>query len=136
MSLNDLAERFLEWLEANGRGVGHLTWRVLEQLGRGAPPADAARIVWEAEGREDAGNGAVMRCSPVALRWRSDPATLVHETLVSAQVTHYDPRCQWSAVAVNVALANALEQRPVGLQALVAALEKAGAPPWWATPFV
>ena len=95
---DDLAQRFVKWAEENGRGIGNLTVRVLREISHGAPALEAARRVWEADGRQPAGNGAVMRCSPVALRWRNDPKKLVDESNRSAVVTHYDPRCRWSAV--------------------------------------
>jgi ADP-ribosyl-[dinitrogen reductase] hydrolase len=128
LDLEDLAGRFLQWANESGRGMGNLTRRVLQQLSRGVAATEAAKQVWEMDGRRSAGNGSVMRCSPVALRWRRRPQLLVQETLRSARVTHYDPRCQWSAVAVNVALAHSLEERPIELPALAAALDKAGAP--------
>lgn len=128
LSLDDLAVRLLGWARENGRGMGNLTRRVLQELGLGTPALEAARRVWEVDGRQPAGNGAVMRCSPVALRWRRQPQLLVEESLRSAQVTHYDPRCRWSAVAVNIALAHVLEGRLVVLSALATALDEVGAP--------
>lgn len=128
LSLGDLGERLLRWALENGRGMGNLTRRVLRELDRGTPATEAARLVWEQDGRQPAGNGAVMRCAPVALRWRQQPQVLVKETLESAKATHYDPRCQWSAVAVNIALAHILEGRAPELSALAAALDRVGAP--------
>ncbi len=128
LNIEDLSTRLVRWARENGRGMGNLTWRVIQELDRGTSATDAARRVWELDGRQPAGNGAVMRCSPVALRWRLNPEHLVKETLRSAQVTHYDPRCQWSAVALTIALSLALEQKELDLEALAEALNKAGAP--------
>jgi len=124
----DLGARLLDWERENGRGMGNLTRRVLRELRDGTPASEAAQVVWQKDGRGPAGNGAVMRCSPVTLRWRRHPQKLVEETLLSAAITHYDPRCQWSAVAINVALALALDGKSVGLNMLAAALDSAGAP--------
>jgi ADP-ribosyl-[dinitrogen reductase] hydrolase len=128
LRLEDLASRFVRWGRENGRGMGNLTQRVLRELANGTPATEAARQVWEMDGRQPAGNGAVMRCSPVALKWRRQPRLLVEETLRSAQVTHYDLRCQWSAVAVNIALAHALEGQVIRLSALASALGEVGVP--------
>jgi ADP-ribosyl-[dinitrogen reductase] hydrolase len=132
LSLDDLAERFLKWGRENGRGMGHLTRVVLWEMDKGRSPAEAAKYAWDNFGDtvsgKPAGNGAVMRCTPVALKWRRNPHLLVEETMRSAAITHYDPRCQWSAVAVNVALATTLEGRYIDLSTLASALGEAGAP--------
>jgi ADP-ribosyl-[dinitrogen reductase] hydrolase len=59
--------------------------------------------------RGAAGNGSVMRCAPVALRFRRDPARLVRASLDTARITHADPRCAWGAVAVNQAIVHLLD---------------------------
>lgn len=109
LDAQDLARRFVAWRRESGRGIGLLTGEVLAALEDGEPAATAATRVWEKSGRRSAGNGAVMRCAPVAVRYRRDPDTLVAETLASAAVTHADPRCGWSAVAVNLTIAALLE---------------------------
>lgn len=124
----DLGTRLVHWYRTNGRGIGMLTARVLHELGRGAPPRDAARVVWERSGRRSAGNGAVMRCWPVGLRWRRSAERLVSGARASATVTHFDPRCEWSTVAAVVTLVLALEDRSAGPPALAEALDQAGAP--------
>jgi ADP-ribosyl-[dinitrogen reductase] hydrolase len=126
---DDLAQRLLDWDESNGRGMGNQTRAVINALRQGIRPSDAARLVWERDGGSPAGNGAVMRCAPVALRWRADRARLREETAHSVEVTHYDPRCVWSAYAVNLALAAALEGRTAALEEIALALEHAEASP-------
>ncbi|MEK7315194.1 MAG: ADP-ribosylglycohydrolase family protein [Candidatus Eisenbacteria bacterium] len=128
LEVEDLASRLLAWRRANGRGMGHLTRRVLDAIENGASPHDAARVVWEDTGKNAAGNGAVMRCAPAALRWRRDPERLVAETNRSALATHFDPRCGWSSVVVNIAIAAALEGRRVDPADLADAVDEAGAP--------
>jgi ADP-ribosyl-[dinitrogen reductase] hydrolase len=123
---DDLETRLVRWAKENGRGMGMLTAQVLGRMQLlGIPARDAAREAWEASGRQAAGNGAVMRCPPVALRWRLDPRRLVEETLASAAATHADPRCGWTAVAVNVAIRNILAGREVDLEALAGSVEEA-----------
>ena len=126
LDVEDLARRFWVWVEENGLGMGNLTGEVLARFGgarpqrargksakprepTGLPALDAAREVWEESGRTAAGNGAVMRCAPVAIRWVYDETELVRNTVVSAVATHYDPRCVWSSVVVNLALATLLQ---------------------------
>lgn len=129
LGCDDLAARLLEWMESNGRGMGSQTRAVLNMLQRGVLPSEAARLVWEQDGGSPAGNGAVMRCAPVAMRWRLDPARLREETENSSRVTHHDPRCGWSAFAVNLAIAAALDGRTASIDSIAASLESAEASP-------
>lgn len=122
---DDLAARLLEWAESNGRGMGAQTRAVINALNHGMAASDAARIVWERAGNMPAGNGAVMRSAPVAMRWRGDGAKLQEETERSARVTHHDPRCSWSAYAVNYAIAETLNGRVPSIAGVADALERA-----------
>lgn len=124
---DDLATRLLAWDESNGRGMGNLTRAVINALRQGIAPSEAARLVWERDGGNPAGNGAVMRCAPVALRWRTERRTLLEQTEHSVRVTHHDPRCVWSAYAVNLAVAAALDGRKESSEAIADAIEEAGA---------
>ena len=105
----DLGLRFREWAETNGLGMGGLTSHVMElyggdapqffaatrRQGRGREPVgmpitQASRVAW---GGSRAGNGAAMRCAPIAIRRRDDPVALVRNSIVSAVPTHWDARC-------------------------------------------
>jgi ADP-ribosyl-[dinitrogen reductase] hydrolase len=121
--------RLLRWAKASGRGMGMQTYYVLVRARAGARGTDAARAVWEESGRYAAGNGAVMRCAPVALRWRRDPVRLVEDAGHSARVTHYDPRCVWTTAATCAAIAHALAGTHWTLHELADGLDGVGAPP-------
>ena len=141
LDAEDLARRFWVWGEENGLGMGHATANTLTHYGgsyparyasrrhgrrRGSAPADfpgarepaglsalqASRAAWEESGGGAAGNGAVMRCAPLAIRWRHDDAALVRNTVCSAAVTHWEWRCIWSSVFVNLAIASLLQDPP------------------------
>jgi ADP-ribosyl-[dinitrogen reductase] hydrolase len=122
MTCDDLARRLTAWFDGNGRGIGNLTYRIVESWKRGVPAADASRHAWEETHPRAAGNGAVMRCAPVALRWHRHGAALVEESARSCLVTHFDPRCVMSCVALNVALAVALGGGVVDLARLARAV--------------
>ncbi|NIR46336.1 MAG: hypothetical protein GWN99_17955 [Gemmatimonadetes bacterium] len=121
-------QRLVRWLEEGGRGIGRQTFQVLSRARAGARGTEAARTVWEESGRQAAGNGAVMRCAPVGLRWRRDPVRLVEDAGHQARVTHYDPRCVWTAVSTCAALAHALAGTHWTLHELADGLSQAGAP--------
>ncbi|UCC83915.1 MAG: ADP-ribosylglycohydrolase family protein [Gemmatimonadota bacterium] len=120
--------RLLRWAAESGRGMGRQTYYVLVKARAGTQGTDAAREVWEESGRYAAGNGAVMRCAPVALRWRRDPVRLVEDAGHSARVTHYDPRCVWTTAATCAAIAHALAGTHWTLHELADGLDGVGAP--------
>lgn len=74
----------------------------------GADPISAGRLVWEESGHSRAGNGSVMRCGPIGLRWMHDCTELTANSATAAAVTHRDHRSIWSAVVVDHAIAGLL----------------------------
>ena len=155
LDADDLARQFWVWGEENGLGMGHATRATLARYGGipprcygsrnmsarrrvsarpgfrvarepvGLPALAASRAAWEDAGGKAAGNGAVMRCAPLAIRWRQDDTALVRNTVVSAVITHWDARCIWSAVFVNLAIASLLREPPHGALPLVERAERA-----------
>ena len=139
LDVEDLGHRFWEWGEINGLGMGNLTSPVLTLFGgssprrlgwgtlddvrqpRGMAIEDASREAW---GGKSAGNGALMRCAPIAVRWRDDAVALARNSVVSAVPTHWDTRCGWSCVALNIGIAAALRGETIDAEALIAAAEE------------
>ena len=149
LDLDDFVHRLWIWGEINGAGMGPHTKRALTrysgdrprralrnyvQHGELPPPdlprkphrmraRDASHDAWRESraryGDYNAGNGAVMRCAPVALRWVLDDAAIVRNSIVSAAATHWDPRCTWSAALVNLAAASCLRGETVDAEHLI-----------------
>jgi ADP-ribosyl-[dinitrogen reductase] hydrolase len=103
-----VAQAFLRWYQAGPTDVGSLVARSLDLLARGEPWDRAGRLAWEESEGKAAGNGGLMRCAPLALLYRDDPAALAQASRASSAITHYDPRCQQAAAAFNLALAHLL----------------------------
>ncbi|HKW40806.1 MAG TPA: ADP-ribosylglycohydrolase family protein [Gemmatimonadales bacterium] len=97
---NDVAQRWVKWMKLDGRGIGLTTQRALRLIERGTEPFEAGRLTL---GPRSASNGAVMRCLPVALRYRDNVDKLVRVSMQQAAITHADERCTWGAAAVNLA---------------------------------
>jgi len=140
LDVDDLMGRFWKWGEVNGVGMGGLTGDVLSLFGgaypqklarrrragcprspSGVSAAEASRQAWEG-GR--AGNGALMRCAPLALRWAGDASALVRESVLSAVPTHWDRRCGWSCVLANLAAAAALRGETLSPKELLKQAER------------
>jgi ADP-ribosyl-[dinitrogen reductase] hydrolase len=90
-------------MKVDGRGIGVTTKRALTLIDRGKEPFEAGRLVYQENPRRSAGNGSVMRCIPVALRYHDDIDRLIRVSTQQAAITHADERCTWGAVAVNLA---------------------------------
>ena len=139
LDVDDLGRRFWAWAEANGAGMGDLTGDVLALYGgsyplrlacnravgtvrtpRGLPIVEASQQAW---GGRRAGNGALMRCAPLAIRWRDDPHRLVQESVLSAVPTHWDRRCGWSCALANLACAAALRGEMLSAEALLQSVQ-------------
>ncbi|MGH7673017.1 MAG: ADP-ribosylglycohydrolase family protein [Gemmatimonadales bacterium] len=99
----DVARRWVKWMKVDGRGIGATTRRALTLIERGKEPFEAGRLAYQENPRGSAGNGCVMRCVPVALRYHDDLDRLIRVSTQQAAITHADERCIWSAAAVNLA---------------------------------
>ena len=109
LDLDRFAAGLIAWFRSNPKDVGNTTRIALEALAAGTAPLDAGAAALAARGeRSAAANGAVMRCAPVALRFRRDPDRLVRASLDSARVTHAEGRASWGTVAVNQAITHLL----------------------------
>lgn len=118
VALADIAARFVHWMVTDGRGIGNQTRAVLTRVRAGEEPLAASLEVWEQSGRQAAGNGGVMRCAPIGLfDWR-DRESLIEHSRQTCRLTHPDPRCEWSCVAVNVAIAELLSESDSVAQAV------------------
>src|SRR6266508_199724 len=95
----DVTRRWVKWMKMDGRGIGATTRRALTLVERGKEPFEAGRLVYQENPRSSAGNGSVMRCVPVALRYHDDFDRLIRVSTQQAAITHADERCTWAAVA-------------------------------------
>src|SRR5215216_6068984 len=110
LDLDRLAAGLIAWFRNGPKDIGNTTRIALEALAAGTPPLDAGAAALAARGkRSGAANGAVMRCAPVALRFRRNRHRLVRASLDSARVTHAEARASWGTVAVNQAIVHLLE---------------------------
>ncbi len=105
-----VAELWVKWMKMDGRGIGLTTQRALRLIERGTEPFEAGRLTRSAGA--SAGNGAVMRCIPVALRYHDNVDRLVRVSSQQAAITHADERCTWGATAVNLAARELLHGNP------------------------
>jgi ADP-ribosyl-[dinitrogen reductase] hydrolase len=103
----DLAARFRTWART-AKDVGKQTRRVMNMAGHEESPESCAKRDYEQHPENSAGNGAVMRCTPIALFHAHSPSMLLADSRRSARVTHGDPKAQASCVLLNAAIVHFL----------------------------
>ena len=106
----DISARFVDWYESGPFDIGIMTRRSIEKLQAGQSWEQAGQAVWEAspEGK-NAGNGSVMRCSPLSIPYAPDWDRLVDVSRQSSQITHADPRCTYGCAILNLTVAGLLQ---------------------------
>lgn len=119
LDLARLGRRWIAWARTDGRGIGNWTRTALDFLERNGRPIP--------DSMGQAGNGAVMRCLPVALAGASMPDRLVDRAFWTATLTHPDPRAAWPAVAVAVAAAGYLRGERDVIPEVLEVLQRRGA---------
>jgi ADP-ribosyl-[dinitrogen reductase] hydrolase len=113
----DIADRFVAWYDTDPFDIGQMTAQSLRKLKQGATWEQAGEQVWAGspEG-QNAGNGSVMRCPPLAIAYTRDLSTLVTVSRQSSRITHADPRCTYGSAILNLTIANLLQDVPAPLQ--------------------
>lgn len=100
----DIGRRFVHWEGQGGLGIGDTVYAVLHHPRFFSDPHGAAEEVWERTDRWVAANGAVMRTSPLGLWEGHDESRVIGNAEKVCKITHFDPRCVASCVAVCVAI--------------------------------
>lgn len=109
IDLDGVAANFVEWYRSDPKDIGITTSRALAKLDAGVPWREVGERLTDETPGKLAGNGAVMRCAPIALRFRHDRDGLRRVSIDVARMTHPDPKATWGSVALNQAIAHLLD---------------------------
>ncbi len=124
----DIARRIHRWAAEDGRGIGYTTATVLGHPDYLDRPQDVAHGVWQASRGTLAPNGGVMRTAVLGVwHWRSIQQVCIDARSV-CRLTHADPRCVASCVAVSLAVARLVAGASV--EDAIAAAALAGESDW------
>jgi len=108
----DLAARLVKWMTKNSRGVGFHTKEALTMLDFDLEKwATNGRDIWYRSGGMKAGNGSLARCVVPGLYHWNNLDHLVEATIKTSHLTHFDPRCVESALAINFFINQCLHRR-------------------------
>ncbi len=104
---DDIAHRFVVWMQSKPKDIGLHTRRVLDSIQRGDPWEEASRDT-QALDPDNAPNGSLMRCAPLALFFCRHPEYVASLSPVLSRITHRHPDCEWACVFLNVAIVGLL----------------------------
>lgn len=107
---DDIARRFVGWMQSNPKDIGLHTRRVLDAIQRGDSWEEASRQTQELD-PDNAPNGSLMRCAPLALFFCRHPEYVASLSPVLSRITHAHPDCEWACVFLNVAIVALLTGR-------------------------
>lgn len=118
--LEDVAERYAAW-RVRTFDCGMLTGMSLSLYRNGTSPEHSGKAAWLNSGKSSAGNGSLMRTSPIGVFFNNDPEALVEVSIYDSNITHFDPRCSLACAAFNSAIGCAVRSDgPVTKEAMVA----------------
>ena len=106
-----IMRRYLAWFDAQPRDVSLTVRTVMLVIRSGTAWDVASRRAYEILGRPTAGNGSLMRCAPVALRFFAEPERRRDAALRESTLTHFDPLAGWACAAFDELLAAAMTDR-------------------------
>jgi ADP-ribosyl-[dinitrogen reductase] hydrolase len=111
LDLLDLATRYVAWFQ-HAFDVGNQTAAALRAIENGTPVAQAGLHVWRTSNRRPAGNGSLMRTTPIAVYYAAaGPNAVIENAIADSLLTHADPRCALAAAVFDVAIAHAITSR-------------------------
>ncbi|KAL3868576.1 hypothetical protein ACJMK2_041377 [Sinanodonta woodiana] len=116
---HDFAKRMVYWKQHGfpdlkdtcGLGIGKTTLTLLCDPHFIAAPLKVAETLWRYRNKTDAPNGGVMRTSVLGVNDWWDTNVVMMNARTLCMTTHFDPRCQASAVAVSVAISLMLQKK-------------------------
>jgi ADP-ribosyl-[dinitrogen reductase] hydrolase len=105
---DDFVRRLLRWYRTDPFGIGIHTKRVLSLVAQGISWREAVERVEQQHAPMTAGNGSLMRCAPIALRYYRDIGGLLEFSHESSRVTHPNPLARSSCAFFNCVLSRVL----------------------------
>lgn len=109
LSLDALLADYADW----SRVCFDIGYQTRQAISLGT--SGAGRRVWDdARGRKPAGNGSLMRTTPIGVFLARADETRRLVSMADSALTHFDPRCQLACVAFNGAVARAASAGSAG----------------------
>jgi ADP-ribosyl-[dinitrogen reductase] hydrolase len=112
LDVDDVAARYVAWLKTKPKDVGEITRTALNAWTKGNMLPAAALGAHRQMGGKSAGNGTIMRCAPIALRYLYDQRRLMDGSRDEALITHFDPQAGTGSIAINLLIYHLIHGMP------------------------
>ena len=89
--IETIGSHFMEWYASEPKDIGIATKHALEAYKIHRNWEKAGEVAHSVSGGKSAGNGALMRCAPVAFLYRDDYEKMIQLTKMQSRMTHIDP---------------------------------------------
>lgn len=109
LDYKDVAKRIHQWAYSGGRGIGNTVFNALKHPQFLQNPHAVAEEIWVQGNKQVAANGAIMRTSVLGIWQYQDLSAVRQNTENVAKITHFDPRCIGSCVALTTTIARILQ---------------------------
>lgn len=103
-----IARNFVKWYQTDGRCCGRLCRSAILSLIKGRSFSEAGERAWIKTKCQSAGNGGIMRNTPIPIYYMNDFEKMLEVTESVCKITHYDPRCVLSCKAHSIAIYSVL----------------------------
>ncbi|WP_413175785.1 ADP-ribosylglycohydrolase family protein [Anabaena azotica] len=109
VDIQDIATRFQNWAITDGFGIGGTVYKIVNDPEFLLAPHRIAEEYWESKNRQTAANGGVMRTSVLGIweYFNQEKVRINAENI--CKITHADPRCIGSCIAVSLAISHLLQ---------------------------
>jgi ADP-ribosylglycohydrolase len=104
VDVRDIAGRLRRWALEDGYGMGRTVYAAVHHPAFAEDPHRVAQEYWEASGGKAAANGGVMRTAVLGVWEHADAGRVRQNAEEVCRITHADPRCVGSCVAVCLAV--------------------------------
>jgi ADP-ribosyl-[dinitrogen reductase] hydrolase len=101
---NATAQDYAAW-RSHAFDIGGQTSGAISEFRSGTDARYAGLASWDRGGRRAAGNGSLMRTSPIGVYYRNNRDARLVYSLIDSAITHADPRCMLACAAFNGAIA-------------------------------
>lgn len=124
-----------DWYDSDPQDIGNQTAAVLH---RGGPEPTAERLReaaahFTARSAHSAGNGSLMRTSPIALAYLGSPQEITRAAIAVSELTHPDPRAGQACVLWSLAIDRAVREQVLDLRSGLDFLDDDEARSYWAS---
>ncbi|MBI4854482.1 MAG: ADP-ribosylglycohydrolase family protein [Acidobacteria bacterium] len=98
---DNIAHRFIGWLNSHPKDMGRFTRHVLERMRDGERWQEASEGAAYDSSLQVAGSASLIYGTPVGLLRHNNLDKLVEDSITCSRITHWDERCTHGSVLVN-----------------------------------